>query len=129
MANLHSRNPSAADRRSINNEGGVSRAASQRAKDYEKPSVRGDGSPIPSENFSNGSYAENPYEKSNKHISDFERRTERTYTTTKEKITRTRSPVKESANAGNRGEPDRARRSLQSPVPRKKQKEAGQGRL
>jgi hypothetical protein len=122
MASSHSRNASTADRRSVN-AGITSRAASVRAREHEKPFVRDDGSPIMSENSANNGNADRVFDKS----SDFERRTERTFTTTKEKTVRTRSPVKESASAGNRREPDRARRNIPSPVEKKKAKELEHG--
>jgi hypothetical protein len=127
MASSHSRNASTADRRSINAAGITSRAAPIRAREYEKPFVRDDGSPILSETSTCGVGVERAFEKSNRQTSDFERRTERTFTTTKEKAIRTRSPVKESAGTGNRREPERARRSAQSPVEKRKEKEVEQG--
>jgi hypothetical protein len=80
-----------------------------------------------SENSTNNGNADRVFDKSNRHTSDFERRTERTFTATKEKTIRTRSPVKESASAGNRREPDRARRNIQSPVEKKNAKELEHG--
>jgi hypothetical protein len=70
---------------------------------------------------------ERAFEKSNRQTSDFEWRTERTFATTKEKAIRTRSPVKESAGTGNRREPERARRSVQSPAEKRKEREVEQG--
>lgn len=127
MASSHSRSASTADRRSINAGGITSRAAPTRAREYEKPFVRDDGSPILSETSASAVGVERAFEKSNRQTSDFERRTERTFTTTKEKAIRTRSPVKESASTGNRREPERARRSVQSPIEKRKEKEAEQG--
>src|ERR1700722_17558143 len=127
MASSHSRNASTADRRSINATGITSRAAPIRAREYEKPFVRGDRTPNFTGNSSKGGGFERAFEKSNRQISDFERRTERTFTTTKEKAIRTRSPVKESAGTGNRREPERARISTQSPIEKRKEKEAEQG--
>jgi|HubBroStandDraft_5_1064220.scaffolds.fasta_scaffold702525_1 hypothetical protein len=127
MASSHSRNASTADRRSINAAGITSRAAPIRPREYEKPFVRDDGSPILSENSTSGAGVERAFEKSNRQTSDFERRTERTFTTTKEKAIRTRSPVKESAGASNRREPERARISAQSPIEKRKEKEVEQG--
>jgi hypothetical protein len=129
MASSHSRNASTADRRSVNVAGIASRAAPVRAREYEKPFVRDDGSPVLSENSANTGHADRAFDKSTRQTSDFERRTERTFTTTKEKTIRTRSPVKESASAGNRREPDRVRRSVQSPIEKKKAKEVEQGML
>lgn len=127
MASSYSRNASTADRRSIN-AGITSRTASVRAREHEKAFIRDDGSPIMSENSANNGNADRVFDKSSRHTNDFERRTERTFTTTKEKAIRTRSPVKESASAGNRREPDRARRSIQSPIEKKKAKEVEHGR-
>lgn len=127
MASSHSRNASTADRRNINAAGLASRAASVRARDYEKPHVRDDGSPIMSENSADPTDMERMIDKQRRQASDFERRTERTFTTTKEKTIRTRSPVKESASAGNRREQDRVRRIVQSPIEKKKPKEFEQG--
>ena len=127
MASSHSRNASATDRRSVNNSGAVSRAASIRAREYDKPFVRDDGSPMPSENQQNGTGADRAFEKLSRRTSDTERRTERVYTTTKERVVRKGNPVKEFASAGNRGEPDKARKNVHSPVARKKPNEGDQG--
>ena len=127
MASFHTRAASTSDRRNVNAGGAPSRAASLRVREYEKPFVRDDGSPVPSENLSNGNGADTLFEKPSRQTSDWERRIERTTTTTKEKTIRTRSPVKESSSAGNRGEPDRARRSVQSPVAKKKQEDTKPG--
>lgn len=131
MASSHSRSASTADRRSINAAGIASRvrAPSIRAREVDKPFVRDDGSSILAENSANTGNADAAFDKSNRQISDFERRTERTFTTTKEKTIQTRSPVKESASAGNRREPERVRRSIQSPIEKKKAKDVGQGML
>lgn len=80
-----------------------------------------------SENSANTGNADRAFDKSNRQTSDFERRTERTFITVKEKAIKTRGPVKESASAGNRRESDRARRSVQSPIEKKKAKEVEQG--
>src|SRR4051794_10011001 len=127
MASSHSRNASTADRRSINAAGITSRAAPTRAREYEKPFVRDDGSPILSETSASGMGVEKAFEKSNRQTSDFEQRTERTFTTTKEKTIRTRSPVKEWAGTSNKREPERARRNVQSPIEKRKEKEVEQG--
>src|SRR2546429_6477515 len=127
MASSHSRNASTADRRSINAAGLSSRGAPVRAREHEKPYVRDDGSPILSENSADPADVERAFNKQKRQTNDLERRTERTFTTTKEKAIRTRSPVKESASIGNRKEPSRVRRSIQSPVEKKKGKEVEQG--
>ena len=80
-----------------------------------------------SENSADPADMERVFDKQRRQTSDFERRTERTFTTTKEKTIRTRSPVKESASAGNRREQERVRRSVQSPIEKKKPKEVEQG--
>ena len=128
MATSHSRNTSAADRRSMN-AGGVPRAAPSRAKEYEKPYVRDDGSPVVSETYTNGFNNDGAHERPTKNPSsqDYEKRVERTTTTTRDKVIRTRSPVKESASAGNRGIPEKRKTSLQSPTARPKSKEVEPG--
>lgn len=128
MASSHTRAASNADRRSVNAAAQPSRAASLRARDYEKPFVRDDGSPVPPEPQGNDFATERAFDKTRRQTNDFERKIERTFTTTKEKVIRTRSPVKESVSAGNRGEPDRTRRAVQSPVIRKKEKETEEGK-
>ena len=80
-----------------------------------------------SENSADPADVERTFDKQRRQTSDFERRTERTFITTKEKTIRTRSPVKESASAGNRREQDRVGRSVQSPIEKKKPKELEQG--
>lgn len=66
-------------------------------------------------------------------FSTSEKRTERTTTTTREKVqVRTRNPARESVNGGNRGEPDKTRAKRPgptdgSPAVRKKEKEPVDG--
>jgi gamma-tubulin complex component 2 len=60
--------------------------------------------------------------------SAIDRRTERTTVTTRDKIhVKTRNPVKESPNAGNRGEFERSRSKKTASPPRRKEKDAADG--
>lgn len=98
------------DQKSSNANGSRPRVPSSRAAEFEKP-FREDSSPAPFESI--GSQRRN--ETGSKRLSKEyrtadERRTEKTQTTMRERIhVITRSPVKESATAGNRGEPGRDR--------------------
>ena len=111
------------------NAGGVPKPASLRAREYEKPYVRDDGSPVVSETYANGLSSDGAHERPAKNISsqDYEKRVERTTKTTRDRVIRTRSPVKESASAGNRGVPEKRKTSLQSPTARPKSKEDESG--
>src|SRR5258708_2182077 len=109
MASTHQRSASTVDRRSATLGGVPSRVSSTRARDYERPSVRDNGSPVLSDSIPKGDDDENDMPKFENHIRETQKKRERTTITTTERIVR-RSPVKESANAGNRAEPDRQRK-------------------
>ncbi|KKY21537.1 putative spindle pole body component [Phaeomoniella chlamydospora] len=119
MASAHSRSASTADRRSANI-GGASRVTSSRAGENAKAFVRDDSSPAPP-NAQNEGVPESSTRKQTREPSRTEQRTERRTVTTKEQMRiRTRSPVKESTNAGNRGAPDRRTKDVTSPVAKRK---------
>jgi len=123
MAAVHSRTLSATDRRSASNGAGIARTASLHARDYDNPYIRGDGSPIPPEDVSNGSVPGRGYDKSDRRSNETERRTEKSRITVREKIIRTKSPVKEPSTTASRRELDKGKRGVVDPASRTKAKE------
>ena len=130
MAFVPSRTTSAHEKRTSTSNSARSRVASSRAGDAEKVSTRNEGSPVQLESGQNMKGYSAGAKRLSREVSSSERRTERTTTTTKDKLyMRTRSPVKESASAGNRKVPetDRAKGEIDSPSSRKRQKEPEEG--
>lgn len=105
------------DRRAANykiNSGPRPRVSSSRAGEAEKPSrLRGNNSdsPLASDNMEHLRGSTSSAKGLHREFSSAsDRRTERTTVTTREKMQiRTRNPVKESTNAGNRGDPEKQR--------------------
>lgn len=126
---LHDRRAS-----SYNMSGPRPRVASTRAGEPEKTARRGDYSPLQSENMEyKRASMSSPKGLHREHSNASDRRTERTVVTTREKVqVKTRNPVKESANAGNRGdwEKSRTKKSSQpeSSSGHRKKKDAVEGR-
>jgi gamma-tubulin complex component 2 len=89
------------DRRTANSTASRARVLSSRAGDAEKANVRDDFSPVPSENGASVRGADKGFKRISREFSD--KKIERTHVREKIQI-QTRSPVKESVAAGNRGE-------------------------
>lgn len=131
MASIPSRTTSGYEKRTSGSIGARSRVASSRAGDVEKASTHEEESPAHSENRAGMKGHSTGSKRLSRDINASERRTERTTTTTKERLqVRTRSPVKESAGAGNRREVERerVRRDTESPLARRRQQELEEGK-
>jgi gamma-tubulin complex component 2 len=86
------------------------RVASSRVGEAEKTARRSEYSPRLPENIDARPGTSSPKGLHREFSNASERRTERTVITTREKVqVKTRNPVKESANAGNRGDWDKSR--------------------
>lgn len=122
MSSSHYRSASATERRSATANGMHTRTGSTRMRDYERPSVRENGSPVLLDAFENVSDVASVARKFQLH----ERRRERTTTTTTESQYTRHSPVRDNLRAVSRNASDRLRQSLQSPVIKKSSKEVHQ---
>jgi hypothetical protein len=124
MASSFSRTGSTSNRRSANINGTRSRVSTSRASEYEEPKVQhGDLSPKDYESSLHERQSERRSNRLSRDLNTTEWRTEKKNVVTREKILK-RSPVKESAGAGNRGENDRQRRLVEGPTSRRKEKES-----
>lgn len=113
MNSAHFRSASATDRRTSHANGLPSRLNSGRVRDYERPSVHENGSPVLPDGFD----TEGDPHASNHMVGGTERRKERHTITTTETYRTRRSPVKDTFDGGGRG----PRKSiLQSPPLKRK---------
>lgn len=117
MTSLHYRSGSATDRRSSHLPNGPSRVNSTRARDYERPSVRDNGSPSVTDAYTEQSESAHKHSKSEPRSSGVERRKEKITVTTTDTVYTRRSPKKEASNAEGK------QRSTASPVLKRSTKE------
>lgn len=118
---------SASNRPSTNVNGTRSRISSSRAGEHEETvSTPKDTSPKESEDPTSKREVERDIKKMAKELYTSERRVERKNALTREKFVR-RSPIKESVSLAERGDHDRQRMNVESPPPRRKQKDPEEG--
>lgn len=129
MNNQHFRSASATERRSANAGPGPSRVNSTRVRDYERSAGRESASPVSTGPAETGyGDQENPRRRGQQ-LDLGERRREKTTIKTTETYLTKRSPLKESASTGGRGNPDSRPRSRGSPVLQKRGKSTDSGRI
>ena len=119
MTSIHNRSASATERRTSHTNGLPSRVASTRMRDYERPSVHENGSPVLHDGFEH----EDDIRSTRYTVGATERRKERHTITTTETYRARRSPVKDTFDGGGRRTPKKS--ILQSPpVQRKPQRDS-----